>query len=240
MALGSLFFALLAGMLSVVSPCVLPILPVVFAAAAAQHWLAPTALGAGVALSFAAVGLFVATVGFSVGLDGGIFRNLGALVLVGFGVILMLAPLQDRFALAAGSFGAAITPWASSLAGRGVVGQFMLGMTLGVVWSPCVGPTLGAASLMAAQARALPQVGATMAVFAVGVTLPLLALGHLSRYIGTNRWGRLFTLGHHGKMALGAVAGAVGLLILTGLDTPLESFLVAVSPSWLTRLTTSF
>jgi hypothetical protein len=93
---------------------------------------------------------------------------------------------------------------------------------------------------MAARARALPQVGATMAVFAASATLPVLALRHLSRYIGTNRRGRLLTLWRHGKMAPGAAARAVGLLVLTGLDTSLEGFLVAVSPSWLTRLTTSF
>src|SRR5215472_15628927 len=84
-ALGNLAFALFAGSLSVLSPCVLPILPVVFGTAAAQHRLAPAALGAGIVLSFSAVGLFIATAGFSMGLDGGVFRDLGAAVLVGLG-----------------------------------------------------------------------------------------------------------------------------------------------------------
>jgi len=239
MALGGLAFALFAGSLSVLSPCVLPILPVVFGTAAAQNRLAPAALGAGIILSFTGVGLFIATVGFSMGLDEGVFRDLGAAVLLGFGAILLTGPLQDRFSLAAGRFGAAIAPMSASLVGEGVAGQFVLGLSLGIVWSPCVGPTLGAASMMAAQGNALPQVGATMALFAIGATLPL-ALGRVSSRISANSRRSLLALGHRGKIALGAVAGATGLLILTGFDRPLEGFLVAVSPPWLTRLTTSF
>jgi cytochrome c biogenesis protein CcdA len=108
MALGSLAFALFAGTLSVLSPCLLPILPVVFGTAAARHRFAPAALGSGIILSFSGVGLFVATVGFSMGLDGGIFRYLGATVLLGFGAILLSGLLQDRFSLAVGRFGAII------------------------------------------------------------------------------------------------------------------------------------
>jgi cytochrome c biogenesis protein CcdA len=238
LALGNLAFALFAGSLSILSPCVLPILPVVFGTAAAQHRLAPAALGAGIVLSFSAVGLFIAAAGFSMGLDG-VFRDLGAAVLVGFGAILLSGPLQDRFSLGAGRFGAAIATVSASLAGEGVGSQFLLGLSLGLVWSPCVGPTLGAASMMAAQASALPQVAATMALFAIGATLPLLVLGRLSSRIGANSRRLLLALGHRGKIALGAVAGATGLLILTGFDRSLESFLVAISPAWLTRLTAS-
>ena len=240
MGLGSLAFALFAGTLSVLSPCVLPILPVVFGAAATRHRFAPAALGAGIILSFSCVGLFIATVGFSMGLDGGVFRDLGAAVLLGFGAILLYGPLQDRLSLAVGRFGAVIRPLPASLIGESVAAQFLLGLSLGLVWSPCIGPTLGAASLMAAQRNALPEVGATMALFAIGATFPLLALGRLSSRISANSRGSLLALGHRGKIALGAVAGATGLLIMTGFERPLESFLVAVSPPWLTRLTTSF
>ena len=79
-----------------------------------------------------------------------------------------------------------------------------------------------------------------MAFFALGATLPLVALGRLSTRISANSRRSLLALGHRGKIALGAVAGTTGLLILTGFDKPLESFLVATSPPWLTRLTASF
>lgn len=240
MAFGSLVFALLAGLLSSLSPCVLPILPIVFSAALAEHRLGPVALAGGVALSFMALGLFIATIGFSLGLDGGIFRAIGAVVLLGFGIVLLTPALQDRFALAAGRISSAIAPVSADVPGKGLAGQFLLGLTLGLVWSPCVGPTLGAASLLAARGQNLPQVGITMLAFAVGAALPLIVFGHLFRRFTARRRGALLALGHHGKMALGVVAGVIGLAILTGLDKPLEAFLVAASPEWLTRLSTRY
>src|SRR6266496_888132 len=81
--------------------------------------------------------------------------------------------------------GAGFSGWAGEMTGgypaQGLGGQFLLGVLLGAIWSPCVGPTLGAASMMAAQGRDLVQVSATMLMFGAGVTLPLLALGLLSR-----------------------------------------------------------
>ena len=92
----------MAGVLSTLSPCVLPLLPIVLGGAASEHKLAPAALAAGLALSFASIGLFVATVGFSVGLDASVFRSAAAVMLIGLGVVLAVPSLQQRFAVAAG------------------------------------------------------------------------------------------------------------------------------------------
>jgi cytochrome c-type biogenesis protein len=106
--------------------------------------------------------------------------------------------------------------------------------------SPCVGPTLGAASLLAAQGRDLGQVAVVMIAFGIGAALPLLALGQLSRE-ALMRWrNRLLGAGTRGKMVLGAVLIAAGSLILSGFDKRLETFLVDMSPAWLTSLTTHF
>src|SRR5713101_8216494 len=159
MAFGRLIFALLAGVLSALSPCVLPILPIVLGSAVAQHRFGPAALAGGVALSFTVLGLFIATIGFSLDLDSGPFRIIGAVILLGFGVVLLFPSLQDRFALAANRVSSVIAPVSTGVSGNSLGGQFLLGVTLGLVWSPCVGPTLGAASLLAARGHALPQVG---------------------------------------------------------------------------------
>jgi cytochrome c biogenesis protein CcdA len=240
MALGSLVFAFAAGTLSVLSPCVLPILPVVLGSAAAEHRLGTVALAGGIALAFTALGLFLATAGFSLGLDQGLFRGFGAVLLALFGVVLLVPSLYERFTTAASRLSAAISPVASSVSGNGLGGQFVLGLTLGLVWSPCAGPTLGAASLVAAQGHELAQVGTTMAVFAVGATIPLILLGQLARWFSTRRRGVLLAAGQRGKSALGGLLLVAGLVILTGLDAPLESFLVAASPTWLTQLSTRF
>jgi cytochrome c-type biogenesis protein len=239
-ALGSAVFAFGAGVLSSLSPCVLPILPIVLGAAVARHRWGPMALAAGVALSFACVGLFIATIGFSLGLDAGLLRTFAALSLIGFGLVMLLPGLDARFALTAGRFSSWIGPSPDRLPVEGLRGQFLLGLTFGIVWSPCVGPTLGAATVLAAQGRELVQVGMTMLTFGLGASLPLIGLGVLSRQLATRWRGSLLVMGRQGKAALGAICGLAGVLIVTGLDRPFETLLVSASPGWLTELTTRF
>jgi cytochrome c biogenesis protein CcdA len=238
--LATIGLALLAGLLSTLSPCVLPLIPVVLGTARSQHKLGPAALSAGLALSFTAIGLFVATVGYAIGLDGGVFRGIGAALMLGVGLILLVPRFQLRLASAAGPIG----NWTESQFGSGdkvgLSGQFAVGLLLGVVWAPCAGPTLGAASVLAAQGKRLDQVTVTMLVFGIGASLPLLALGTLSRETMVRLRGRLMTTSAGAKLVLGAVLATLGTLILTGFDKRLEGLAVDLSPAWLTALTTRF
>jgi cytochrome c-type biogenesis protein len=233
-------FALVAGILSILSPCVLPLLPIVLGTAVSEHKHGPVALAAGLALSFTAIGLFVATIGFAIGLDTGVFRMAAAIMLVLLGLVLMLPVLHARVAAAGGP----LSNWTEQRFGgfspNGLRGQFGVGLLLGAVWSPCVGPTLGAASVLAAQGENLGAVALTMLAFGVGAGLPLIALGMLSRARLMSLRNRMMSAGHGFKTALGGFLVAVGILILTGWDKSLEAALVAASPEWLTRLTTSF
>jgi cytochrome c-type biogenesis protein len=232
--------ALTAGVLSTLSPCVLPILPIVIGTAATQHRWGPAALAGGLAVSFVTVGLFVATVGFAIGLDATLFRAISAVALLAIGVVLLVKPLQDWIAVAASP----LAGWAHARfgggGGEGLWGQAGVGLLLGAVWSPCVGPTLGAASVLAAQGKDLAQVALTMLMFGIGAALPLLVLGMLSREAMLRLRGRMMSAGSTAKALLGAVLLAVGLLVLTGLDKAAEAALVDRMPDWLTQLTTRF
>ena len=234
----SLGLAFLAGILSVLSPCVLPLLPLVLGAAASEHRLGPAALAAGLALSFVVIGLFVATVGFAIGLDAGIFRTGAAIMLILIRLVLMMPAAQTRLAVAAGP----ASNWAETrfcgFSTAGLPGQFGVGLLLGTVWSPCVGPTLGAASLLASQGRDLGAVALTMFLFGIGAALPLLLLGTLSRG-GLMRWrDRMMGLGKELKTALGLILVVTGVTIVLGYDKVVETSLVNASPAWLTDLTT--
>ncbi|GLS42597.1 cytochrome c biogenesis CcdA family protein [Methylobacterium brachythecii] len=238
--LTTLSLAFLAGVLSVLSPCVLPLLPLVLGAAASEHRLGPAALAAGLALSFVAIGLFVATVGFAIGLDTDIFRTVAAILLVLIGLVLMVPAAQTRLAVAAGP----MSNWTENHFGgfstAGLLGQFGVGLLLGAVWSPCVGPTLGAASLMASQGKNLGAVALTMFLFGLGAALPLLLLGTLSREV-LMRWrDRMMSAGKGLKAALGLILVVSGGAILSGYDKALETLLVNASPEWITNLTTRF
>lgn len=237
---GGIGFGFLAGVLSTLSPCVLPLLPLVLGAAAAAHRLGMLALTAGLVISFVAVGLFVATIGFAIGLDGEVFRIASAVMLAVLGVVLLSGALQARFAVATGGIGDAGSRLLARIAPSGLGGQFIVGLVLGAIWSPCVGPTLGAASTLAAQGKDIASVALVMAAFGLGAALPLVVVGSLSRE-AMKRWrGRMMSAGSGGKYVLGGGALAVAALILTGWDHALEAALVAASPGWMVDLTTRF
>src|SRR5262245_28523877 len=238
--MGTAAIAFLAGVLSTLSPCVLPLIPIVLAAAVSEHRWAPAALGLGLALSFVVVGLFVATIGFAVGLDTDLFRKVGAVLLIAMGAILAVPFFQSRFALAAGPVGNWAETRLKGFSTAGLAGQFLLGLFLGIVWSPCVGPTLGAASVMAARSENLAQVALIMLVFGIGAALPLILIGLLSRE-ALARWrGRLLATGQGARVIMGVVLVVAGLLVATGYDKRAETALLDASPAWLTELTTRF
>jgi cytochrome c-type biogenesis protein len=240
MAVGSVALAFVAGVLSILSPCVLPILPIALGGAASEHRWGPVALAAGLAVSFAVIGLFAATIGYSIGLNADVFRYVAAGLMIAVGAVLLVPRLQDRLALAGGP----LANW-SDRHFRGarqgsLPGQTAVGLLLGAVWSPCVGPTLGAASILAAQGKNLGEVGATMFTFGLGAALPLAALGLLSRE-AVLRWrARLMSSGTRAKAALALVFLTIGILVVTGKDKRVETFAVDHSPQWLTDLTTRF
>ncbi len=240
MNLGTLGLAFLAGLLSILSPCVLPLLPIVLGTAATEHRLGPVALALGLALSFVTIGLFVATIGFAAGLDAGVFRTLSAVILIGVGMLLLVPQLGAEVAAAGGPVSNWVEERFGGFAAAGLGGQFLLGLLLGAVWSPCVGPTLGAASILAAKGENLGQVTATMLAFGIGAALPLIGLGLLSREVFMRWRRRLMETGKGGKAVLGGFLIAIGLLVVTGIDKRLETLLVNASPAWLTELTTRF
>jgi cytochrome c biogenesis protein CcdA len=233
-----MLLAFLAGVLSILSPCVLPLVPVVLAGALAEHRLAPLGLAAGVAISFTAIGLFVATIGFSIGVDMSIFRSAAAVLLILLGAVLMVPRLQTQFATAAGP----VSNWTQrrfgGLSTSGIPGQFGVGLLLGAVWTPCVGPTLGAASIMAARGENLGTVAVTMLVFGIGTSLPLLILATVSR-AALVRWREgMLGAGSWLKMALGALLIVAGTLTLSDVDRIIQVALEQALPDWLLAITT--
>jgi cytochrome c-type biogenesis protein len=240
MTIGSVGFGFAAGVLSILSPCVVPLLPIVLGGAVAAHRLGMVALVAGLVLSFTGVGLFIATIGFSIGLDGAIFRTIAAILLAGLGIVLLSDTLQQRFATATAGLGDGANALMARIALSGLGGQFVIGVMLGALWSPCVGPTLGAAWLLAAQGKDLGSVALVMMAFGLGAAAPLVIVGSLSREALVRWRGSMMGTGKTGKHLLGGGVLIVSALILTGLDHSLETALVDASPGWLTQFTSRF
>ncbi|MEO9191014.1 MAG: cytochrome c biogenesis CcdA family protein [Acetobacteraceae bacterium] len=232
--------AAVAGALSTLSPCVLPLVPVLIASAVNAHRWGALALGAGLALSYATVGIVIAALGSSLGLDPDTFRTVGGIALLAFGLLLLAPKLQERFSRATGALSNAGNAALARMTLDGLAGQFVVGALLGVVWSPCVGPTLGAATTLASQGRNLTQIALLMLVFGTAAAAPLVLLGSLSRASMMRIRGRLLNTGQHGKQILGVILLGLGGLIVTGLDRPLETWILNHTPDWLTLITTKF
>lgn len=236
----SFLLALIAGVLSIISPCVLPLVPIALAAAASKHHFGPAVLSAGFVLVFVAIGLFIDTVGLGIGIDSQVIRQAGAVTMVVFGLVLLSHGLHDRLQAWMAPLQTAGGRALARLAPSGLPGQFLIGALLGTVWSPCIGPTLGAAIALAAQGKSIGHATATMFFFGVGTGLPLVLIGSVSHQT-LSRWRkRLNVASHFGHLLLGGLLAAMGAMILSGFDRYLESKLVRFMPDWLTTVVVHF
>lgn len=228
-----ILLAYAAGLLTLINPCVLPVLPIVLASAAHAHRLGPVALAAGMGLSFVALGMLVSTVGYAIGLTEDVVARAGAILMVVFGVVLLVPQLSDRFASAASGLSARADSTLGHGPRAGLGGQFAGGLLLGAVWSPCIGPTLGLAISLAAQGENLMQVFFTMTFFALGVASLILAIAYGLRA------AKLRALASVSRPLMGAAFLLVGVFILTGLTHVVEGWLLSIMPGWLIDLSVS-
>src|SRR5512138_1654392 len=191
----SILLGLVAGALTTLSPCVLPVLPFVLLAALDEHRFGPLALAGGMATTFTVLGLLVSGAGSAVDLSADGVRYGAAALMALFGVVLLSASLQQRLTTLAGP----VTNWLGASTQRfgagGLGGQFALGALLGAVWSPCSGPTLGAAVTLAASSQTLAKASAIMLFFGMGASIPLLALAYGSKATLRNRRETLQRIG---------------------------------------------
>jgi cytochrome c biogenesis protein CcdA len=233
-----LALSFLAGALTSLSPCVLPLIPILVGSALQEHPAGPLALTLGLALSFAGLGVALASIGFAIGIDADLVRTGAAVVMACFGVVLLSAALQERFALAGTPLSDRFGALATAAGQAGLAGQFALGILLGLVWVPCAGPTLGAAVGLAAHGGTAPRAAVMMLSFGLGAAAPILALAYASRrWAGAGRQ-RLRALASVAKPAMGCVLVAVGVLVLTGTDRIVETALTRAMPGWLLDITT--
>ncbi len=232
--------AFLAGVLTILSPCILPILPIVLGAASSQHRMGPVALALGLSTGFAVLGLFIATVGFSIGLDPALFRKSSAVLLLAFGAVLLVPAAQRQMQATLAPIGNWANSRSSGVRGNGFAGQFGLGALLGAVWSPCVGPTLGAATLLASQGEGIGQAAVVMLLFGIGISIPLLTLGLAGRQAMARMRGGLGSAAGYGKYLLGFGMVIAGALVLTGWDKVAEIWFLDNGPAWATEWSTRF
>lgn len=235
-----MLLAFLAGLVTLLNPCVLPILPIVIGSSIVASRLGPLALAAGLVLSFSVFGLLILTVGFSLGIDGEVVRIGAAIVMIVAGVLLAVPQalmLFGRLAAPVASGGHALL---ARVTGQGLASQFAIGALLGLVWTPCTGPTLGVAIAAASQGENLGSSFLTFLLFGLGVALALLVLAYGSRKALAGRMSAVKAIARWGKPILGGVLILIGIAIIVGLDKRVEGAVLDALPEWFVAFTTSF
>lgn len=235
----TLGLSLLAGILTTLSPCVLPILPIVASSAMARSRWGLLFLALGMAAAFTLTGVFIASLGFSLGFDGRLLRDAASVLMLLAALWLLNSRVQVWMSQQSAALSGRGQTWLSRFQPNTARGQLIVGLLLGLVWTPCIGPTLGAAIALASRGENLFAVGGVMLLFSLGALLPLIGIGLLSRQFFLQRRARLAQLSEWGRKLMGWSLLSVGLLVLSGLDKKLESALITLSPAWLINLTTA-
>ncbi|MEX1258999.1 MAG: cytochrome c biogenesis protein CcdA [Gemmatimonadota bacterium] len=230
--LSAIPIAFFAGVVGVLSPCVWPLVPIVMASAATGGRRGPYFLAAGLALSFAVAGSLLVFLLVSTGTDPEFFRYIAASLLIAMGALLVVQKLGDWASTGLSRLTAGLNLGRRTNPAPGS-GEFGVGLLLGVVWLPCVGPTLGVAIALASFGEDLLRSFAVMLSYGVGTGGVLLGAGLLSGGFLARR--RLLGpgAGAIGKKILGWCVLLLGIAVLTGLDKRLEALAVNLLPSWI-------
>ena len=149
--LASVPLAYIAGVLSILSPCVWPLVPIVMTSAAGKGRMGPMYLALGLSTAFALAGSILTFVLLNAGLNPDAFRWFAAALLVIVGLTLIIKPLADWLSLRLSALSSRLN--IGNHEASSSIGQFGVGLLLGLVWLPCVGPTLGAAIALASMGQ---------------------------------------------------------------------------------------
>jgi cytochrome c-type biogenesis protein len=233
-------FSFIAGLLTTLSPCVLPILPFLIDSALRKNKKAPMYMILGLALSFIIVGFALSRFGTFFGFDGDQIRKISALILCLTSLFFLSSKLQDIVSEKMTKFSnlGNVASSKLNLDDSSAIGSLVLGSLLGIIWSPCAGPTLGVAVSMASQEGQAFSALKIMLVYAIGAAIPMLLIAYGFRSFVQKNLGKIFNVTESSKKIFGTVLLVTSVFIFFGLDKSFETFLLNNLPeSWVDLIT---
>lgn len=176
----NLLLALLAGVITIAAPCTLPMLPILLGASVGQTSKArPVMIAAGFVLSFSLVALVLSAITRVFDFDPNVLRSAAAILLAGFGLLMIWPAPFERLAARLGGFSG------NAATDKSVLGGFVLGTTLGLVWTPCAGPVLGSILTVIATSKDTAWASALLVTYAIGAAIPMLAIAYGGQAVTT-------------------------------------------------------
>lgn len=222
--------ALLAGVLTIASPCVLPILPIVLGSTLQRvNRVRPLFIVAGFVLTFAALGMLLASASQHVVVAHETLRLAGIVILMLTGLLMLWRrPYEWLMAHAGGALNR-IGPRAGNDS-SGNLGGFLLGMSLGAVWTPCAGPVLASILVLVARAQDIGWSATLLILYAIGAGIPMLVIAYGGQFIAT-RVRVIARHTHRLQQVFGVLILLTGLAIYLQLDVLLYAHLADVFPT---------
>lgn len=228
----SLFFlAIAAGFLTVLAPCILPLLPLILGTTAGQSRLRPLLIVAGFIASFSLFGAFFATAGTFLGITNDTLRTAAVIILGLFGLALIFeGPYQMLTARLTAFFQRAGTRLSGLGKGQGAVEPLLVGASLGLLWTPCAGPILGTIITLAIQTKDPILTATLFAAYAVGAAIPMLGIAYGGQAV-LARLRAMGTRSHVINRVLGALILVTAAAIATGVDKDIQTWLLQFYPA---------
>jgi cytochrome c biogenesis protein CcdA len=228
----SFSLALLAGIVTVTSPCVIPILPIVLGSALKRNCLYPLFMVLGLAFTFSFLGVVFGSLGSFVGIGKRTLETAAVVLLGLMGIVIVIKPLNVLFSQWTGKLLAVGIP--TSGPSESPFQAFAVGSMLGFVWAPCTGPVLASILAIAAASKSVTTSFLLLFTYAVGAGIPMLLIAYggqkaLSGHRFIQQYAEAI------KLAFGWILILTAILLYFGIFKRFEAFLVPYLPSFITN-----
>src|SRR3990172_2867947 len=228
-----ILFAFLAGVVTILSPCILPILPVVLSSSLTGGKKRPLGVVAGFIISFTFFTLFLSLIVKSLGIPADFLRSFSIIVIALFGIGLLLPNFQALLERLFTTF-SRFSPKLNQ--NSGFSGGLLIGASIGLIWTPCVGPILASIISLAITGSVSGQAALITFSYSLGTAIPMLAIV----YGGRNLLNKVPWLTRNTvkiQKAFGVLMILTALAIFFNLDRKFQTFILDKFPNYGTGLT---
>lgn len=222
-----LLFSFLAGVVTILSPCILPVLPIILTGSVGEGRARPVGIVLGFVLSFTIFTLFLSAIVSSTGFSAEVLRMFAVLVIVSVGLVLVIPKLQLVFERAFSFF----SRFAPQQQHPGFFGGVLVGLSLGLIWTPCVGPILAAIISLAISGSVSGSAVAITLGYALGTALPMFAIMIGGRTLITRVPGLLANTAKI-QQVFGAIMILLGLSMLLNFDRAFQAWVLDTFPEY--------
>ncbi|MBG60754.1 MAG: hypothetical protein CMJ16_09875 [Peredibacter sp.] len=236
-----MFSSFLAGVLTIFSPCILPMVPFVVRSSLQKSKWGPVLLAFGVAISFSITTYVVATSGQLIGLTPDKLKILSGIFLLIASLFFIFPKLIDKLSMAL----APVNNKLQSINQKSTKGkdsvfmEFVNGLFLGPIWAPCSGPTLAVIIGIIINTPEVKSSVILLAIFSIGSILPILLFSYGAQKLVMKIQKKSLENSNKIKISMGVFCGAMSILILTSLDKDLEAFILSILPEFITNISLS-